>query len=340
MKSVIPRTTVDARRTAVVALSATALLLTGCGTGVTNDAGRTSSGEAVTIENCGTDVIVNGAPKAVVGMHPAQTEVLLRLGLADTLVGQAQASAQQLPEDVVALAKDVPVLGGNMPPSREDLLSVEPDFVYSPTTYEFSADKGFASIEQLNDAGAKVYVATGGCQDRRMSGEVADLFTDLANLGEIFGVQDKAAALIKENQAILDELAAATADVDKLRVAEVFVEGDTPEVIGAGVEYDILTRAGAEPIFTPDQEMFSDFFSAAISPEALAAEAPDALVIYPYDEDNEAMMRKYLTSTFPDMPAVRNDLIISLPSSDKFPGTLGNVTAARTIAQALYPDAF
>ncbi|WP_129667773.1 ABC transporter substrate-binding protein [Phytoactinopolyspora endophytica] len=327
-------------RIAVVALSAAALILTGCGTGVTNDDEQTDMGDEVTVENCGRDVTVNGAPEATVGMHPAQTELMLRLGLADRLVGQAQATAQALPDDVAPLAEDVPVLGDSAPPSREDLLAVEPDFVYSPTTYEFSAEQGFASIEQLNEAGAAVYVASGGCADRRMTGEVTDLFTDLKNLGEIFGVQDEAADLIAENQAELDEVADATSDVDKLRVAQVYFEGGTLQAIGAGIEYNILRLAGADNVYTPDQDAFADFFAATITPESLAAEEPEAIVFATFDEQHEAATREYLTSTFPDMPAVREDRLIVVSTSDMFPGTLGNISSVRRIAEHLYPDAF
>lgn len=329
-----------ARRTAIVTMSATVLLLTGCGTGVASEAGQTDAGETVTIENCGRDVTVNGVPEAAVGMHPAQTELMLRLGLADRLVGQAQATAQALPDDVASLADDVPVIGDAMPPSREDLLAAEPDFVYSPTTYEFSADQGFASIEQLNDTGAAVYVATGGCADRRMTGEVTDLFADLENLGEIFDARDVAGDLISENQAVLDEVAEATADVEPLRVAQVYYEGGTLQAIGAGIEYDILRLAGADNVHAPEQDAFSDFFAATISPESLAAEEPEAIVFAAYDDDHESSTREYLTSTFPDMPAVQEDRLIVVSTSDMFPGTLGNISAVRQIAEQLHPDAF
>lgn len=334
-----PRPTRNRERIAVVALSAIAVLAAGCGTGVASGEERAEA-ESVTVENCGRAVVVAGAPEAVVGMHPAQTELLLRLGLADRLAGQAQATAQALPADVAPLAADVPVIGELMPPSREDLLAVEPDFVYSPTTYEFSTDRGFAGIEQLDEAGAAVYVATGGCGDRRMTGEVVDLFTDLANLGEIFGVQDEAAALIAEHRAVLDEVAEAIADVDRLRVAQVYVEGGTLQAIGAGIEYDILRSAGADNVYTPEQPAFADFFAATITPESLAAEAPEAIVFAGYDAEHEAATRDYLTSTFPDMPAVRANRLIAVSTADVFPGTLGNISAVRKIAEQLYPDAF
>lgn len=326
---------------ALAALSAGALLLTGCGTSVTADTtGTADSDDTITVANCEREIVLDGPPEAVVGMHPAQTELLLRLGLADRLVGQAQSTAQALPEDVAALVEDVPVVGGAMPPSREDLLSVEPDFVYSPTTYEFTAEQGFASIEQLEQAGAAVYVAAGGCKERRMDGEVTDLFLDLENLGTIFGVEDAAADLIVESEADLEAVSAAVSDVDKLRVAQVYVEGSTLQGIGAGIEYDILRSAGADGIFTPEQPAFAGFFAATVSPESLAAEEPDALVFSVYDDAHEAATREYLTSTFPDMPAVRDDRLIAVSSADMFPGTLGNIEVVRQIAEALYPDEF
>ncbi|MDP3952174.1 ABC transporter substrate-binding protein [Microbacterium sp.] len=331
-----------ARVTAASALAFVALLATGCGTSVASTPGDSTDADAhrTTLQNCGREIVVDGAPEAVVGMHPSQTELLLRLGLADRLVGQAQATALALPDDVAALAADVPVLAGLTPPSREDLLAVEPDFVYSPTTYEFTAEQGFASIEQLEGAGASVYVATGGCFDRRMSGEVADLFIDLKNLGEIFAVQDAAAELITDAKADLAEIGTAIEDVDRLRVAEVYVEGTTMSAIGAGVEHDILTLAGADTVYSPDQPAFSDFFAATITPESLAAEQPDALVFSVHDDEHEAAVRAYLTSTFPDMPAVKEDRLIAVASADMFPGTLGNISVVRQIAEHLYPEKF
>jgi iron complex transport system substrate-binding protein len=328
------------RSSGAAVLTAGALLLSGCGSAVSPDPGRTGTGESVTVQNCGREVILDAAPEAAVGMHPAQTELLLRLGLADRLAGQAQATAQALPDDVATLAEGVPVLGGAMPPSREDLLAVEPDFVYSPTTYEFTAEQGFAGIDQLEQAGAAVYVATGGCAERRMTGQVTDLFDDLVNVGEIFGVREEAAGLVAESEAALDEVATAVADVERLRVAQVYVEGTTLQAIGAGIEHDILRLAGADNVYGPDDPAFAEFFAATITPESLAAEQPDALVFSVYDEEHEAATREYLTTTFPDLPAVRENRLIAVSSADVFPGTLGNISIVREIAEQLYPSAF
>lgn len=333
-----PRTR-STRLLAAVTVGMGALALTACGGSVATGAAPTASGEALTIENCGRTVEIPTTPTAVVGLHPSQTELLLRLGLADSLVGQAQATAEELPSDIAALAADVPVVGGDAPPSREELLAVEPDFVYSPTTYEFTAEQGFASIEQLAEAGVSAYTATGGCFDRRMAGTVDDLFIDLENLGAIFHVEDEADDLIESSKAELATVDAALEGKDRPRVAQVFVEGTTLTAIGAGIEYDILQRAGADNVFTPDDPAFADFFAAEITPESLAAEAPDAIVFAVSDPAHETAVRSYLAATFPDMPAVRDGRLIAVPSTDLFPGTLGNVSAVRLIAEGLYPDA-
>ncbi len=322
-----------------VSASALALALVGCGSAVADERpqARTDAGPVV-LENCGRELTVPSTPKAVVGLHPSQTELLLRLGVADRMVGQAQTTSLALPDDVAKLATSIPVIGEAAPPSREDLLAVSPDFVYSPTTYEFTAEKGFASIDQLTAAGATAYVATGGCFERRMTGTVDDLFVDLKNLGRIFGAEDEAARLTDRAQQDLAEVQRTIDGERKPKAAQVFVDGTSLSAIGAGVEHDIMRLAGAENLYGPEDPAFADFFAAQITPESLAAQRPEALVFAVTDEAHERATRDYLRKTFPDMPAVKNDRLIAIPFSDTFPGTLGNIDAVQRIAAGLYPQ--
>ena len=64
-------------------------------------------------------------------------------------------------------------------------------------------------------------------------------------------MQEEAAELSAENQAVLDEVAQAISGVDKLRVAQVYYEGGTLQAIGAGIEYDILKLAGSDNVYAP-----------------------------------------------------------------------------------------
>lgn len=315
-------------------------LAAGCGSSVAPATSATGAGEPVTITNCGRTISVDGAPDAAVGLSPSQTELLLRLGLADSLVGQAQTDTAPLSDDVAGQAADIPVLSEAGPPSREQLLNVRPDFVFSPTMYEFTAEQGFASLDQLDEAGVAAYVATGGCAERRMSGTVEDVFTDLENLGKVFAVPDKAQTLVDEGKADLSEVDEAVGDRAKPTVAQVYLEGTTLTAIGAGIEYDILRRAGGDNVFSPQDPEFADFFAAQITPEALAAANPDALVFAVNSPEHEQATVDYLTRTFPDMTAVREGRLITIDAADTYPGTLGNVSVVRQIAEALHPDAF
>ena len=327
----------------VAPVAVATLGLAGCGSNVAaEDAspGDAAAGYPVTLTNCDREVVVEKAPERVVGMMPSQTELLVRLGLADRLVGQAQTATHPLPEDVAAEVADVPEISTDTPPAREDLLEVQPDAVVAPTTYEFTAEQGFATIEQLEQAGAATYVATGGCSDRRATAEVDDLLTDIENLGRIFGAADEAEELGKETRERLSAVDEAIADAEKPTVAQLYIEGNSVSAIGAGVEYDIIKRAGGDNLFRPDEKIFAEFFAATISPEEVAARNPDVIVFAVNDEAHENQVRDYLERTFPTVTAVAEDRLVAIPASDLYPGTLGNVSAVETIAAALYPDRF
>jgi iron complex transport system substrate-binding protein len=327
--------------TAFAALAVMPLLLTACGTGVTTDSAATgTSGQAVTITNCGRELSFNTTPSSVVGMMPSQTELLIRLGIRDSVVGQAQTEVSPLPDDIANQAADIPVLSTDAPPAREDLLATGPDLVVSPTEYEFTAEQGFASIDQLNQSGAQAYVATGGCADRRNTAEVTDVLTDIANLGAILRVPDAAENLSQDAEQRLSAVEAAISHQPRPKVAQVYVEGNSLQAIGAGVEADIIKTAGGENVFNPNAPEFAEFFAAEINPEEIISRNPDAIVFGVTGPGQEQQVREYLRSTFPDVTAVRNDILIAIPQSDLHPGTLGNIEAVEVIAQRLYPDAF
>ncbi|WP_051701815.1 ABC transporter substrate-binding protein [Mycetocola saprophilus] len=311
-------------------------LLSGCGQAVsTPDTGASGSASAVTLTNCGRTLSVDRAPERAVAMSPAQSEMLIKLGLADRVVAEAQTHGQPLAPE---LAKDgtVSQLSDQMPPSREVLLGVSPDFVYAPTTYEFTAEQGFADIAQLKAAGANAYVATAGCSDRRSVAEVSDLLEDITNLGQIFGVPERAATVANEAQAALDEVATRTAQQPKPSVAELFVEGTSISAIGAGIEYNMIQLAGGDNVFSPEDPAFASFFSAVISPETLIAKNPEAIVFTTLDAAHEQATRDYLRATFPQVAAVANDRLIAIASDDVMPGTWGNIRAVQQIAQGLH----
>ncbi|WOC13555.1 Vitamin B12-binding protein [Gordonia sp. MP11Mi] len=314
--------------------------LAACGAGVESDTVSAEGGSAVTITDCGRDLTFASTPKRVVGMMPTQTDLLLRLGLGDRLVGQAQTSVSDLPPDVAAQARNVPVLSADAPPSRETLLEVEPDLVVAPTSYEFTAEQGFADVGQIERSGAHAYIAAGGCADRRSTAKVTDVLTDIDNLGKVMRVPDAATRLADDSRRRLAAVDTAIDGRSRPTVAQLYVEGNSLTAIGAGVEADIIDRAGGANVFDPKSPEFADFFAAEINPEEIISRDPQVIVFGVTDARHEQRTRDYLQRRFGSLGAVRDGRLIAVAESDLHPGSLGNIGAVEKIARGLHPDVF
>ncbi|TVU66235.1 ABC transporter substrate-binding protein [Paenarthrobacter nitroguajacolicus] len=327
------------------AMALAALLMAGCGQAVsqspaTQKAGTApASASAGSIENCGRTLTFDAAPDRVVAMTPGQSELLVKLGLAHKVVAEAQTKGRKLQPELKARG-DVKQLSDQMPPSREVLLGANPDFVYSPTAYEFTAEQGFASIEQLKQAGAEAYIATAGCQERRSKAEVTDILTDIDKIGAVFGAGAKTTAVRDEAATALSAVNKAVAGKQKPTVVELFVEGNSIAAIGAGLEYDMIKTAGGDNLFSPSDEAFATFFSALISPETLVQKNPEVIVFTTLDKAHEEATRTFLKEKFPQVAAVKSDRLVAVNSDDVMPGTWGNIRAVEQIAKGLHPEAF
>lgn len=337
------RSTLPTSAATLGAMALIGLLLSGCGQAVSQSPATPKAGTpaapAGSIENCGRTLTFNAAPERVVAMTPGQSELLVKLGLADKVVAEAQTKGKELLPELKARGS-VKQLSDQMPPSREVLLGASPDFVYSPTAYEFNAEQGFASIEQLKQAGADAYIATAGCQERRSKAEVTDILTDIEKVGAIFGAGERATSVRDEAAGVLHAVTESVADREKPTVVELFVEGNSIAAIGAGLEYDMIKTAGGDNLFSPSDKAFATFFSAMISPETLVQKNPEVIVFTTLDKAHEEATRTFLKEKFPEVTAVKDNRLVAVSSDDVMPGTWGNIRAVEQIAKGLHPEAF
>ncbi|GAB3755209.1 hypothetical protein GCM10027591_04230 [Zhihengliuella somnathii] len=331
--------TTQRTRWAAPALSLVALLaLSACGQSVAVES-ETEEAAGATVTSCGTEVSTTSVPERIVTMTPGMTDLVDRLGAADRIVGEAQTDTGEVSPSVSGNA-DITLLSDRTPPSREVTLGVNPDLVLSPTTYEFNAEQGFATQEQLETAGAAVYVAAGGCPDRRSDAEVTDIYDDIERIGALLGEDEAATELRAEAEAELTAVADAVEGQDELSVAQLYVEAETLSAIGASVEYDIIARAGGDNVFSPEDPAFADFFAASISPEIVVEKNPDAIVFTAADDAQAEATRQYFRKHFAEVTAVKDDRLIRLDATVVMPGAWGNIEAVRTVAENLYPNEF
>ncbi|MCH8614370.1 ABC transporter substrate-binding protein [Arsenicicoccus dermatophilus] len=321
-----------------VALAGISILLTGCGGAVTPTGSSASlQGGRSHVTMCGKAATYPATVRRIVALNPGQADLVARLGAGRAVVGVAQTDGQPVPPSVSSAGGNPRVLSTMGPPAREALLAAQPDLVLSPTTYEFTGEKGYATQEQLKAAGASTYVAAAGCPARRSTAEVTDLLSDIDALGAILHVQPAAAELRRQAEAQLRAAADRARGKPQPTMAQLFVEGDTITAIGAGVEHSIGKAAGGRSVFTPQDPAFASFFAAEVSRETLLAKNPEVIVFGTTGPEHERRTREWLRRNLPDIKAVRASRLVGIPAAQLLPGTWGNLDAVTTINAALYP---
>lgn len=310
----------------------TALLLsvvfaTGCGSDSTRTQTPTSAGP-VSLTNCGTPVSVAKPPSHAVTMNQSATEIMLALGLADRMIGTAYLDDAILPEYAADYAK-VPVLAKEYP-SKEALLEKEPDFVYASFASAFS-DEGVGERSALGALGVGTYVSPAGCpkDSRPAKLSMDDVFGEIRDIASIFGVPERAIALIDAQKARIAKVSTAAKSHSVLWWDSVT---DAPSV-GAccGTPGMIMSAVGADNEFADLTGSWAD-----TSWEKVVERDPDVIVLVDASWDTAAAKKAFLRDnpTLKDLPAVVNQRFITVPFSDTSAG-VRNVLGIEALATGI-----
>jgi len=229
---------------ALALLVTAALGLTGCATleaafpsSATGNASPTATPSAdagpyepVTVDNCGFEVTFDRPPQRVVTIKSTATEMLLALGLGDRIVGVAYQDGPV--PGVWAKQLDAPVLADKVP-SEEVVLGVEPDLVYAGWESNFSAD-GAGTRKDLAKLGVASYVSPSACQSKGQPDPLTwdHIFSDIEEIGRIFGVEQEAADLVAQQRRTLD---AVLPNNGMGRTALWYSSGSDTPFVGAGI---------------------------------------------------------------------------------------------------------
>jgi iron complex transport system substrate-binding protein len=292
-----------------------------------------STNYPVTVENCGNTLTFDKAPERMVSLYSVTTELLLRLGLENHIVAAAN-FGEPMPADLLSVYGQLNLVGENFIIPREVLLTQEPDLVMdNQPDWFYSAENGFATVEEITGAGAQIYSITAKCGGGRVDAQFEDIYIDIRNMGKIFGVSDRAEALIAEMQATVDTVTAKVAGQPPLQVM-IYDAGEGPlGVFGPGSYDAILRLVGGENAFADLTETY-----AQVSIEAVASREIDVVIVGGYDDTGDARA-DFIRQTFPNMAAVRNNRVVVIEYGLMNPG-VRNHLGLEAFAQALYPEAF
>jgi iron complex transport system substrate-binding protein len=286
----------------------------------------------VTIENCGNTLTFDKAPERVLSLYSVTTELLLRLGLEERIVAAAN-FGEVLPDDLQSTYQTLNLVGEDFIIPKELTLSLEPDLVMdNQPDWFYSAENGFATVDDIASVGGQIYTITAKCGGGNPDATFEDNYTDLRNLGKIFGVEGRAEAVITDMQAMIDEVQTRVAGKEKLNVM-IFDAGEGPlGVYGAGSYSFVLELAGGTNAFADLPEAYNQ-----VNIEEVAARDIDVVIVAGYDNDEARV--QFIRDTFPNMAAVQNDRVYIIDYGLMNPG-VRNHLGVEAFAKALFPEAF
>jgi len=294
----------------------------------TDNGSKTVSGDytPVTVENFDRTFTITEKPKAVVVAGPNCAEVFIALNLTDSVVGKScdNHCLKPLPEYAEAYYSIPETTHGY--PTIEAVVSSGCDFIYA-IDWVFEGD---FTVEALEEYGITVYV----CEATDYEG----VWKEITELGEIFEVQDEAAAYIASEKARLAAIEEAVAGQETKKVF--IYDSDTGSGVytagGPNIETLFIETAGGTNIFKEQEKAW-----VGVSYEEILNRNPDYIIIHDYEEATYDENVAALTSDpiLSQLDAVKNKHFIRLSLESALPGSR-TAYSVETIAEGMFPDQF
>ncbi|WP_156754973.1 ABC transporter substrate-binding protein [Actinokineospora pegani] len=317
-------------------LAAVAALLVGCGATVEpTAAGPSGSTSTAEVTNCGQKVDYP-TPQRAVAYDVSGVEKMFALGLAPRMRGYVMNSLGD-PSIAGSDYKDdyaeVERLGSGRI-SREVVVGAKADWVIAGWNGGFSEARGITP-KLLEQVGVNSYVHTETCWafpdgDKQQPAPLEALYTDLLNLGGIFGVQDRAKSLVEELRGRADKVRESAPPADERARVWVYDSGnDQPFTAGKhAAPTDVIDVAGGKNAFADLEKGWS-----TVGWESVVEADPEVIIVVDY-ADQPATEKINFLKALPQLantPAVKENRFHVLSYGDMVSGPR-NIRAAESIA--------
>lgn len=322
------------------------LSIVGCssttGTDSNKDTGSTASnGYPVTVQtysiiNDGAtwesiDATFEAEPERVVCNNQGSAELMIRLGLQDKIVGVAAVFGDPA-EDVAEEFNKLEIISPSYA-SKELVLGANPDCIIGRGDLFIDGDYGVGTVAELNAAGISTYITHVG-EDKA---SYESFLADIENLGKIFNVQDRAAELIKEYEALIDSIKTDSRWAEKeLTMAEIaVVEDGIPTLSSPATEY--IQNEAFEMIGL--NNAFKDYTGSEISVETMIEANPDVLILFDYEggPDMATMISElYANPSLQEVTAIKNKQVYALDFNEIYGGSGEIYNAMKELAEEIY----
>lgn len=290
----------------------------------------------VTVKSCDREVTFEQAPARAISNDVNLTEMMLALKLQDHMVGYTGISGwKTLDESLREGVQELPELSPKYP-TKEVLLNADADFYFAGWNYGMKVG-GEVTPETLEPFKIKVYELTESCIHIMAKNKptMDDMFVDLLNLGEIFGVEDRAETLVAGYRKQLDEITTRIGAIENPVRVFVYDSGtEKPFTSGRfGIPTAMIEAAGGINIMDDVEKSWTE-----VSWEPVIERNPEVVVIVNYGdvtaEQKIAFMKE--NPAFKNLDAVKQDRFVVLEYVEATPGPR-NVQAIDRLAKAFHP---
>ncbi|MEA4892520.1 MAG: ABC transporter substrate-binding protein [Peptococcaceae bacterium] len=273
------------------------------------------------------------APQRIVSISQANTELLIALGLTDKIVATAHRFSPVY-EKMEKEYNSISFIAEQGYPAKEVVLEQNPDILVGWGS--LFAEDAMGPVSEWTERGIHTYLMNNtvtGLGDRT----VEMLYDDIAKLGLIFDVQDKAQAMIgdmKERIGAISQKVTQLPQEQRVDVVTVQYVYENEFLARGGTDFNrnLAELAGGNHVCENGQQ----------SLEVLIDLNPDVLVILdlsssPAQEKIDAIKAN---PTLQSIKAVQNDRFVVLDHAAFYCGGPRTIEAVETLARGFYPQLF
>ena len=310
----------------------------------TSDTTEVETGEDQTasyplsVENFNQTTTYDKAPEKVIALSYSSAELLTALGLEESVIAIYQSSntVDEVSPEYQEAVKKIPVpesINSGGVPTLENMLALKGDMIISQSYFYNVA--AFGTMEDYAANGVNIYVPEGTYV---LGADMENVYTDIRNFGNIFGVQERAEELIADMQ---EQIAEVTTAIEgqasvKVMVFDSEMNGAIYTSGGGSLENSLIELAGGENVFADLEEQFT-----SIAVEEIISRNPEVIVINDYGALTAEEKIDYLKSLeeLSEVDAIKNERFVSIPFFSVMPG-VQNTDVVKVIASELYPELF
>ena len=276
----------------------------------------------------------NEAPKKVITNNQTSTELLLTLGLKDSIIGTGDLDTP-IPEELKADYEAIPAIANKGDVAKEVVVGSGADLVIGRAA-SFKDDR-YGLIPSLNEVGINTYVQLASKMNTDIS--LDTIIQDVRNVGVIFDVQDKANTLADSLKASFEDIKSKVPTTGERKKVMLIVnyngESFTAYGANASLQSEVLNILNADNVIEK---------GGSISLENIISTNPDHIVYVTANKnasvDGDAVDRILAEPTLQDVEAIKNKNITSVEYTELMGYGYRTFDCLEKLAEAFYPEVF